>query len=65
MESQVTQEIDAERSPPHHDPFLGGAGTVLAFMPQIVILTVAMEVLEASGYRPDLFGASTAAKTVA
>ncbi len=29
---------------------LGGAGTVLAFLPQIVILTVAMELLEASGY---------------
>ena len=29
---------------------LGGAGTVLAFMPQIVILTVALELLEASGY---------------
>jgi ferrous iron transport protein B len=32
------------------DGILGGAGTVLAFMPQIVILTVAMELLEASGY---------------
>lgn len=32
------------------DGVLGGAGTVLAFMPQIVILTIAMEVLEASGY---------------
>jgi ferrous iron transport protein B len=32
------------------DGLLGGAGTVLAFMPQIVILTVAMELLEASGY---------------
>ncbi len=32
------------------DGLLGGAGTVLAFMPQIVILTIAMEVLEASGY---------------
>ncbi len=32
------------------DGVLGGAGTVLAFMPQIVILTVAMEVLEATGY---------------
>lgn len=32
------------------DGVLGGAGTVLAFMPQIVILTVAMELLEASGY---------------
>lgn len=29
---------------------LGGAGTVLAFMPQIVILTVAMEILDATGY---------------
>lgn len=29
---------------------LGGAGTVLAFMPQIVILTVGMELLEATGY---------------
>lgn len=32
------------------DGVLGGAGTVLAFMPQIVILTIALEVLEASGY---------------
>ncbi len=32
------------------DGLLAGAGTVLAFMPQIVILTLAMEVLEASGY---------------
>ncbi len=32
------------------DGVLGGAGTVLAFLPQIVILTVAMELLEASGY---------------
>ncbi|WP_437633517.1 ferrous iron transporter B [Sorangium sp. So ce854] len=32
------------------DGLLGGAGTVLTFMPQIVILTVAMELLEASGY---------------
>ena len=32
------------------DGVLGGAGTVLAFMPQIVILTLAMEVLDASGY---------------
>lgn len=32
------------------DGLLGGAGTVLAFLPQIVILTVAMELLEASGY---------------
>ncbi len=32
------------------DGILGGAGTVLAFLPQIVVLTVAMEILEASGY---------------
>ncbi len=32
------------------DGLLGGAGTVLAFMPQIVILTIAMEILEATGY---------------
>ncbi|MBL9016446.1 MAG: ferrous iron transporter B [Myxococcales bacterium] len=32
------------------DGLLAGAGTVLAFMPQIVILTVALELLEASGY---------------
>ena len=32
------------------DGLLGGAGTVLAFMPQIVILTIALELLEASGY---------------
>jgi ferrous iron transport protein B len=32
------------------DGLLGGAGTVLAFMPQIVILTVALELLEATGY---------------
>jgi ferrous iron transport protein B len=32
------------------DGVLGGAGTVLAFMPQIVILTVALELLEATGY---------------
>lgn len=32
------------------DGVLGGAGTVLAFLPQIVILTVAMELLDASGY---------------
>lgn len=32
------------------DGLLGGAGTVLAFLPQIVILTLAMELLEASGY---------------
>lgn len=29
---------------------LGGAGTVLAFLPQIVILSFAMELLDASGY---------------
>jgi len=32
------------------DGILGGAGTVLAFMPQIVILTIALELLESSGY---------------
>ena len=32
------------------DGVIGGAGTVLAFLPQIVILTVAMELLDASGY---------------
>ncbi len=32
------------------DGVLGGAGTVLAFLPQIVILTVALEVIDASGY---------------
>ena len=32
------------------DGVLAGAGTVLASMPQIVILTVALELLEASGY---------------
>lgn len=32
------------------DGVLGGAGTVLAFLPQLVILTVAMELLDASGY---------------
>jgi ferrous iron transport protein B len=32
------------------DGVLAGSGTVLAFMPQIVILTVALELLEASGY---------------
>lgn len=32
------------------DGLLGGAGTVVAFMPQIVILTIAMHVLEATGY---------------
>lgn len=32
------------------DGVLGGAGTVLAFLPQIVILTVAMELIDASGY---------------
>ena len=32
------------------DGVLGGAGTVLAFLPQVVILTMAMELIEASGY---------------
>ncbi len=32
------------------DGILAGAGTVVAFMPQIVVLTVALELLEASGY---------------
>ncbi|TAK23856.1 MAG: ferrous iron transporter B [Myxococcaceae bacterium] len=32
------------------DGLLGGAGTVLAFLPQIVILTAAMELLDSSGY---------------
>jgi ferrous iron transport protein B len=32
------------------DGILGGAGTVLAFLPQIVVLTVALEIIEASGY---------------
>ncbi|MBI5516819.1 MAG: ferrous iron transporter B [Deltaproteobacteria bacterium] len=32
------------------DGVLGGAGTVLAFLPQIVILTVALELMDASGY---------------
>ncbi len=32
------------------DGVLGGAGTVLIFLPQIVVLTVAMELLDASGY---------------
>lgn len=32
------------------DGLLGGAGTVLVFLPQIVVLTVAMELLDASGY---------------
>ncbi len=32
------------------DGLLGGAGTVLAFLPQIVILTAALELLDASGY---------------
>lgn len=32
------------------DGVLGGAGTVLAFLPQIVILSFAMELLDASGY---------------
>lgn len=29
---------------------IGGAGTVLAFMPQIVVLTICLEILEATGY---------------
>lgn len=33
-----------------NDGVLAGAGTVLVFMPQIVILTVVLELLEASGY---------------
>ncbi len=33
-----------------NDGVLGGAGTVLAFLPQIVILTAALEVIDASGY---------------
>ncbi|MDP1829278.1 MAG: ferrous iron transporter B [Archangium sp.] len=32
------------------DGVLGGAGTVLSFLPQIVILTIAMELIDASGY---------------
>lgn len=32
------------------DGVLGGAGTVLGFMPQIVVLGVAIELLEATGY---------------
>lgn len=32
------------------DGLLGGAGTVLAFMPQIVLLSIALDLLEASGY---------------
>lgn len=32
------------------DGVIGGAGTVLAFLPQIVILTIAMELIDASGY---------------
>jgi ferrous iron transport protein B len=32
------------------DGVLGGAGTVLSFLPQIVILTMALELIEASGY---------------
>ncbi len=32
------------------DGVLGGAGTVLAFLPQIVVLTVVMELIDASGY---------------
>ena len=32
------------------DGVVGGAGTVLSFLPQIVVLTIAMELIEASGY---------------
>lgn len=32
------------------DGVLGGAGTVLIFLPQIVVLTVVMELIDASGY---------------
>ncbi len=32
------------------DGILGGAGTVLAFLPQIVVLTLALEIIDASGY---------------
>lgn len=32
------------------DGIIGGAGTVLAFLPQIVVLTIALELLDASGY---------------
>lgn len=32
------------------DGIFGGAGTVLAFLPQIVVLTIALELLDASGY---------------
>ncbi len=32
------------------DGIVGGAGTVLAFLPQIVVLTVALEIIDASGY---------------
>ncbi len=32
------------------DGVLGGAGTVLIFLPQIVVLTVVLELIEASGY---------------
>ena len=32
------------------DGALGGVGTVLAFLPQIIVLIVALELLEASGY---------------
>lgn len=32
------------------DGVLGGAGTVLTFLPQIVVLTVVLELIEASGY---------------
>jgi ferrous iron transport protein B len=33
-----------------NDGVLGGAGTVVQFLPQIVLLTVALELIEASGY---------------
>ncbi len=33
-----------------HEGLLGGAGTVLAFLPQIVILSLALDLLDASGY---------------
>ena len=32
------------------DALLGGVGTVLSFLPQIVLLTVALEILDATGY---------------
>ncbi len=32
------------------DGLLGGAGTVLGFLPQVVLLTVALEAMDASGY---------------